>query len=184
MKNLTEEQQENLIAILKARFMKNMVRHPNIKWEDVEARLRKNEDKLWSLNEMEISGGEVDVIEYESQSDTFVFYDCAKESPLGRRSYCYDDEALQSRKENKPANSVVNLANMWGCELLDESAYRKLQEFGPFDLKTSSWLKTPDKIRKLGGAIFGDYRYEQVFIYHNGAESYYSARGFRCLLKV
>lgn len=183
-KELTKEQTKELIEILKARFDKNIKRHPHIDWLKVLAKLEVNPEKIWSLNEMEITGGEPDVIGFDNETGEYVFYDCSAESPIGRRSLCYDREALDKRKENKPKNSVVDMANVIGVELLNEAHYRTLQKLGNFDTKTSSWLKTPDDIRSLGGAIFGDCRYATVFVYHNGAESYYAARGFRGLLKV
>ena len=182
MKNkpqLSSEQQEELIKTLKTRFEKNPNRHENIQWEDVQKKLESNPEKLWSLNEMERTEGEPDVVVYDKKTDEYLFIDCSSESPKGRRSLCYDREALNSRKENKPANSAVDLANEIGIEILNEEQYRELQTLGNFDLKTSSWVKTPDEIRKLGGAVFCDKRYNTVFVYHNGAESYYAARGFR-----
>ena len=187
MKNkpqLSADQQEGLIKILKTRFEKNPNRHENIKWEDVQKKLESNPEKLWSLNEMERTEGEPDVIGYDKKTNEYIFIDCSLESPKGRRSLCYDRDALNSRKENKPTNSVVDLANEIGIEILDEEQYRELQSLGNFDLKTSSWVKTPDEIRKLGGAIFCDKRYNTVFLYHNGAESYYAARGFRGVLRI
>ncbi len=183
-KCLSQEQSQELLNILKVRFEKNINRHKNIEWHKIQAKLEANPEKLRSLNEMELSGGEPDVVCYDRETDTYIFYDCSAESPKGRRSVCYDAEALESRKEHKPQNSAVNMAFQIGIELLSEEQYRKLQEFGNFDLKTSSWVKTPDAIRKLGGALFCDKRYKQVFLYHNGAESYYGARGFRGLLRV
>lgn len=187
MKNkpqLSLEQQSELIKILKTRFEKNMTRHENINWEDVQKKLESNPDKLLSINEMERTEGEPDVVGYDKKTDEYLFFDCSAESPKGRRSICYDRKALDSRKENKPANSAIDLANEIGIEILDEAQYRHLQSLGNFDLKTSSWVKTPEDIRKLGGAVFCDKRYNTVFLYHNGAESYYSARGFRGFLKV
>ncbi|MDP9954876.1 hypothetical protein J2X97_000513 [Epilithonimonas hungarica] len=187
MKNkpqLSAEQQEELIKILKTRFEKNPNRHENIKWEDVQKKLESNPEKLWSLNEMESTEGEPDVIGYDKKTNEYIFIDCSLESPKGRRSLCYDRDALNSRKGNKPTNSAVDLANEIGIEILDEEQYRELQSLGNFDLKTSSWVKTPDEIRKLGGAIFCDKRYNTVFLYHNGAESYYAARGFRGVLRI
>ena len=185
MKNkLTQEQQEELIKILKSRFEKNKERHENINWNDVQKKLESQPEKLWSLSEMERTEGEPDVVSYDKGTNEYIFFDCSAESPKGRRSLCYDRKALDSRKENKPANSAVDLANEMGIEILDESQYRHLQSSGNFDLKTSSWVKTPDNIRNLGGAIFCDRRYNQIFLYHNGAESYYAARGFRGVLKV
>ena len=185
MKNkLPSEQQEELIKILKTRFEKNPNRHKNIKWENVQKKLESNPEKLWTLSEMERTEGEPDVVSYDKKTDQYLFFDCSAESPKGRRSLCYDRKALDSRKENKPANSATDLANEIGIEILDEAQYRELQNLGNFDLKTSSWVKTPEDIRKLGGAIFCDKRYNTVFLYHNGADSYYAARGFRGILKV
>lgn len=181
---LTASQSKELLDILKARFEKNAKRHKGIAWADVESRLQKHADKLWSLNEMEMTGGEPDVVGQDKKTGEYLFFDCAAESPKGRRSICYDHEALESRKEHKPANSAVNMAADMGIELLDEEQYRMLQTLGTFDLKTSSWIQTPAAIRKLGGAVFCDRRYDTVFLYHNGAESYYAARGFRGVLKV
>lgn len=183
-KILSFDNQQELIEILKTRFEKNPNRHKNIKWENVQKKLESNPEKLWSLNEMERTEGEPDVVSYDKNTDEYVFFDCSTESPKGRRSLCYDRKALNSRKENKPKNSAVDLANEIGIEILDEEQYRYLQTLGNFDLKTSSWIKTPDEIRKLGGAIFCDKRYNTVFLYHNGAESYYAARGFRGVLRV
>lgn len=190
-KKLSIEQQEALIQTLKVRFEKNINRHAGIDWAKVQARLESaaSVEKLWSLNEMELTGGEPDVIttlqtNNNKLADEYIFYDCSKESPTGRRSLCYDNEALESRKEHKPKNSAIGIAAAMGVEMLTEEEYRELQHFGNFDTKTSSWLKTPAAIRSLGGAIFGDFRYGQVFIYHNGAESYYGARAFRALLRV
>ncbi|WP_100610873.1 DUF4256 domain-containing protein [Confluentibacter lentus] len=184
IKALSPEQAQELVKILKARFEKNINRHKDINWANVQTKLEANPEKLWSLNEMEKTGGEPDVVDFDMKTGEYVFYDCSAESPKGRRSVCYDHEALEKRKEYKPADSAVNLATAMGVDLLNEEQYRALQKLGNFDTKTSSWLKTPNDIRKLGGAIFGDYRYATVFIYHNGAESYYAARGFRGLLKV
>lgn len=175
---------KELLDILKARFEKNAKRHKGIAWADVESKLLKNADKLWSLNEMEMTGGEPDVVGQDKKTGEYLFFDCATESPKGRRSICYDHEALESRKEHKPTNSAVNMAAEMGIELLDEEQYRMLQTLGAFDLKTSSWIQTPEAIRKLGGAVFCDRRYDTVFLYHNGAESYYAARGFRGVLRV
>ena len=183
-KELSPEQREELISILKTRFEKNMNRHKGLEWAKVQAKLETNSAKLWSLDDMETTGGEPDVVGYDEKTDEYIFYDCAAESPKDRRSFCYDREALDSRKANKPENSAVNLAAEMGIELLTEEQYQELQELGNFDLKTSSWLKTPADIRKLGGAIFGDRRFNRVFIYHNGADSYYAARGFRGSLRV
>ena len=183
-KELSPELREELLGTLKARFVKNMNRHKDLEWDKVQARLEADPVSLWSLNEMEITGGEPDIVGYDKKADKYLFYDCSPESPKGRRSICYDREALESRKENKPENSAIDMAEAMGIELLNEEEYRELQKLGRFDVKTSSWVKTPDSIRKLGGAIFCDCRYDTVFLYHNGAESYYSARGFRGSLKV
>ena len=183
-KELTAEQREELFTTLKARFGKNMGRHAGLAWTEVQAKLEINPEKLWSLNEMEITGGEPDVVRYDSTTGEYIFYDCSAESPKGRRSFCYDPAAWESRKENKPSNSALGMAADMGIEILTEEQYRALQQLGKFDVKTSSWVKTPAEIRKLGGAIFCDRRYDHVFTYHNGAESYYAARGFRGLLKV
>ena len=183
-KTINEQQEEKLLQILEERFETNKNRHPKIMWTDLVKRLKGNQNVLWSLEQMEISGGEPDVIHQEEALNEIVFYDCSKESPLGRRSLCYDEEALASRKKNKPGNSALGMAADMGVEILDEGDYRKLQEVFPFDLVSSSWIKTPEKIRDLGGALFGDCRYETVFIYHNGAESYYAGRGFRSKLVV
>lgn len=179
---LSASQRNNLLTILRSRFEKNMSRHKGIKWENVEAKL--TESQLWSLEEMEATGGEPDVIHYDKKNDTYLFFDCSAESPKGRRSLCYDRAALNARKEHKPANSIKDMAEEMGIELLNEEQYRFLQTLGKFDTKTSSWIETPAAIRKLGGALFGDCRYDHVFIYHNGADSYYAARGFRGMLKV
>ena len=181
---LLPEQRDELISILKARFEKNMKRHKGIAWSDVEAKLVANPGKLWSLDEMETTGGEPDVIGVDKKTGEFIFYDCAEESPKGRRSLCYDWQALESRKENKPANNALDMAAAMGIQILSEEQYRALQKLGDFDLKTSSWVETPPNIRALGGALFCDRRYGQVFVYHNGAESYYAARGFRGSLYV
>lgn len=178
------EQREEIIKILKARFEKNMNRHKNIEWTKVQPRLEDNTDKMWSLHEMEIIGGEPDVIGHNTKTGEFIFYDCSAESPKGRRSICYDREALQARKEFIPKNNAINMAATIGIELLTEEEYLELQKLGNFDTKTSSWIKTPSGIRKLGGAIFCDRRYDTAFVYHNGAESYYAARGFRGSLRV
>lgn len=183
-KKLSSTQSEALIKTLKARFEKYVNRHKDIAWEKVEAKLKASADKLAILFTMEETGGEPDVIAYNKKTDEYTFVDCAEESPKGRRSVCYDQKALDSRKENKPKNSAKKMAEEIGIELLTETQYRELQQLGNFDTKTSSWIETPTDIRKLGGAIFGDWRYGTVFIYHNGAESYYAARGFRGLLKV
>ncbi|MEO6254565.1 MAG: DUF4256 domain-containing protein [Ferruginibacter sp.] len=183
-KELSTKQCNELLNTLKTRFEKNMNRHKGIEWAKLQAKLEANTGKLWSLNEMEETGGEPDVIGHDKKTGEYIFYDCSAESPKARRSLCYDDEALESRKEHKPADSVVNMAADMNVELLTEEQYRELQKFGNFDMKTSSWVKTPAGIRKLGGAIFCDRRYNNVFTYHNGAESYYAARGFRVSLKV
>lgn len=182
--SLSVQESEALLSLLKTRFDKNINRHKDIEWSKVEAKLKGNSDKLWSLNEMERTGGEPDVIGYNNETDEYLFCDCATETPKGRRSICYDRAALDSRKEFKPENTAIDLANEMGIEILDEDSYRSLQKLGKFDMKTSSWIKTPDNIRKLGGALFADYRYETVFVYHNGASSYYAARAFRGILKV
>ncbi|REK74769.1 DUF4256 domain-containing protein [Paenibacillus paeoniae] len=180
----TPEEHEGLLKALKARFEKNMHRHEGLTWADIQAKLEAHTEKLWSLHEMEKSGGEPDVVGYEEKTDEYIFYDCSPESPKGRRSICYDREALESRKEHKPHNNAVEMAADMGIELLTEKQYQELQELGNYDLKTSSWVVTPAAIRKLGGAIFCDRRYDTVFVYHNGAESYYAARGFRGSLRV
>lgn len=179
---LSAAERDELLATLKRRFEKNMARHKSIRWEHVEARLEANPDKLWSLSQMEKTGGEPDVV--AEQKKAFIFFDCSPESPVGRRSLCYDHEALEKRKEHKPANSAVQMAEDMGIEILSEEQYRELQTLGTFDSKTSSWVATPSAIRKAGGAIFCDFRYGHVFVYHNGAESYYAARGFRGSLTV
>lgn len=185
MKNkLSLTDQEELLKIIKARFEKNRNRHEGLEWDKVQAKLEANPEKLWSLNEMEKTGGEPDVVNYDKNTGAYIFYDCSSESPKERRSLCYDRKALDSRKENKPKNNVEDVAAAMGITLLSETEYRELQKLGKFDSKTSSWIQTPDEIRKLGGAIFADYRYETIFIYHNGAESYYAARGFRGALKI
>jgi len=183
-KDLSPEEREELLSALETRFAKNVSRHPGLDWADVQAMLVANPEKLWSLHEMERTGGEPDVVGHDQQTGEYIFYDCAAESPKGRRSLCYDGEALASRKENKPRNSAVEMAAAMGIELLTEEQYRELQQVGHFDTKTSSWVKTPAAIRKLGGALFCDRRYDHVFVYHNGAESYYAARGFRGWLRV
>ncbi|MES2652960.1 MAG: DUF4256 domain-containing protein [Bacteroidota bacterium] len=183
-KELSSVQREELLATLKARFQHNINRHEGIEWAKVQAKLEKNAEKLWVLDEMEITGGEPDVVGYDKETDEYVFYDCSAESPKGRRSICYDHEALEARKEHKPGNSAMQMAADMGVEVLTEEQYRNLQRFGKFDTKTSSWIVTPPSIRKLGGALFGDYRYGTIFTYHNGAESYYAARGFRGSLRV
>ena len=182
--HLSSPQTEELLKILKSRFERNKNRHGNIEWAHVEEKLLKNPEKLWSLNEMESTGGEPDVIGQDETLGEFLFVDCSAETPKGSRSICYDHAALEARKEHKPANSAVNLANEMGVEILDEEQYRRLQTLGTFDAKTSSWIKTPEDIRSLGGAVFADFRYGKVFIYHNGADSYYGVRGFRGMLKV
>lgn len=181
---LSPEQQEDLLSVLKVRFEKNMNRHEGLEWAKIQAKLEANPDKLWSLNEMEQTGGEPDVVGYDEKKDEYIFYDCSVESPKGRRSICYDREALESRKKHKPENSAIDMAAAIGIELLSEEQYRELQKLGNFDMKTSSWVQTPSDIRKLGGALFCDRRYGQVFLYHNGADSYYAARGFRGSLRV
>ncbi|KOP64604.1 hypothetical protein AMS62_04565 [Bacillus sp. FJAT-18019] len=181
---LSTEQREGLLHTLRARFEKNMNRHTGLEWADVQAKLEANSEKLWSLHEMENTGGEPDVVGHDNKTGEYIFYDCSAESPKGRRSICYDREALDSRKEHKPKNNAVEMANDMGIELLTEEQYRVLQELGNFDTKTSSWVVTPASIRKLGGALFCDRRYDTVFVYHNGAESYYGARGFRGSLRV
>lgn len=183
-KELSQEQTEDLINTLQVRFEKNTSRHEGLDWANVQAKLEANREKLWSLHEMEATGGEPDVVGYDANTDEFIFYDCSAESPKGRRSLCYDREAWESRKNHKPENTAMDVAKEMGIELLTEEQYRQLQELGKFDLKTSSWVQTPDNIRKLGGAIFCDRRYDMVFMYHNGAESYYAARGFRGSLRV
>lgn len=183
-KKLSSEQHNELIKILKIRFNKNMNRHAAIEWKNVQTKLESNPEKLWSINEMEKTGGEPDVVGYDKETEEYIIYDCAAESPKERRSLCYDREALDSRKEFKPTNNVIDTATEMGVELLTEEQYRALQQLGKFDTKTSSWIKTPSKIRKLGGAIFADYRYDTVFVYHNGASSYYAARGFRASIRI
>jgi len=183
-KKLSSEQREELLNVLKVRFEKNMNRHKGLVWANVQAKLETNPEKLWSLNEMERTGGEPDVVGHDKKTGEYIFYDCSAESPKGRRSFCYDHEALEARKEHKPENSAIQMAADIGIEILTEEQYRELQKLGKFDTKTSSWIKTPDDIRKLGGAIFCDRRYNTVFVYHNGAESYYAVRGFRGSLKV
>jgi hypothetical protein len=182
--SLSKKQRQDLLRGLKARFEKNMNRHKDLQWPKIEARLEARTEKLWSLNEMGRTGGEPDVIGHDNEVGEYAFYDCSEESPKGRRSLCYDREALDSRKENKPKGSALEMARAIGIELLTEEQYRELQKLGSFDTKTSTWVKTPSRIRKLGGALFCDRRYDTVFVYHNGAESYYAARGFRGSLKV
>ncbi|MEZ4796033.1 MAG: DUF4256 domain-containing protein [Flavobacteriaceae bacterium] len=181
---ITSQQQKTLIETLKNRFDKHMNRHADIDWMQVQHKLEANPKKMWSLNEMEQTGGEPDVVGFDEQTGEFIFYDCSAESPSGRRSTCYDKEGLESRKQHKPDHNAIDLATEMKIELLTVEQYHKLQTFGKFDTKTSSWLQTPKEVRQLGGALFGDYRYGKVFIYHNGAQSYYAARGFRGVLKV
>lgn len=183
-KDLSTEQRTQLLKTLKDRFEKNSNRHKGLTWEKVQAKLDAAAEKLWSLNEMEKTGGEPDVVGFDKKTDEYIFYDCSAESPAGRRSICYDREGLDSRKEFKPKSNAIDMAATMGIELLTEEQYRELQQLGTFDTKTSSWIKTPAAIRKLGGAIFADHRYGTVFIYHNGAQSYYGGRAFRGLLKV
>lgn len=183
-KKLSAAESAALLKILEARFEKNMNRHKGIDWAKVEAKLRNNTEKLWSLHEMEATGGEPDVVGHDKKNGEYIFFDCSAESPKDRRSICYDRKALDSRKENKPKNNAVDMAADMGIELLTEEEYRQLQQLGDFDTKTSSWIKTPDAIRKLGGAVFCDRRYDTIFLYHNGAESYYAARGFRGAVRV
>jgi hypothetical protein len=183
-KELSPEQAEELLSILEARFEKNMNRHKELEWVNVQAKLEANTEKLWSLDEMEITGGEPDVVGYDKKTGEYIFYDCSVESPKGRRSVCYDREGLESRKEHKPENNAIDMATAMGIELLTEEQYQELQGLGNFDTKTSSWLKTSAGIRKRGGAIFADRRYDHVFVYHNGAASYYAVRGFRGALRV
>ena len=183
-KELPPEQRKELLRALKARFEKNMHRHQGLEWAKVQARLEANAEKLWSLNEMESTGGEPDVVGHDKRAGEYIFYDCSPESPKGRRSLCYDREALDSRKENKPKGNAIDTAAAIGVDLLTEEQYREMQTLGNFDAKTSSWVKTPSAIRKLGGALFCDRRFNTVFVYHNGAESYYAARAFRGSLKV
>jgi hypothetical protein len=183
-KELSSEQRKELLGALKARFEKNMNRHKGLEWADVQARLEAHPEKLWSIGEMERTGGEPDVVAQDKKTGEYIFYDCAEDSPKGRRSLCYDREALDSRKENKPKDNAMDMAAAMGIELLTEEEYRELQKLGDFDTKTSSWVKTPSPIRKLGGALFCDRRFDTVFVYHNGAESYYAARAFRGWLRV
>ena len=181
---LSSEQQFELIDILHARFIKNMYRHNEVEWSKILTKLEKNPGKMWSLHQMEITGGEPDVVGYDEDKGEFIFFDCVPESPKGRRSLCYDRQALNARKEFKPENSVMDMATAMGIDVMNETEYRQLQTLGKFDTKTSSWIITPDEIRKLGGALFMEYRYETVFVFHNGASSYYAARGFRGSLRV
>jgi hypothetical protein len=183
-RELSPEERAELLTELKARFEKNMKRHRGLEWPKIQAKVEANTEKLWSLNEMERTGGEPEVVGHDKKTGEYVFYDCSAESPRGRRSLCYDREALESRKENKPANNAVDMAAAMGIELLTEEQYRELQKLGNFDAKTSSWVKTPADVRSLGGALFCDFRFGKVFVYHNGAESYYAARGFRGSIKV
>ena len=183
-KEFSPEQREELLRALKARFEKNMNRHKGLEWAKVQAKLETNTEKLWSLHEMETTGGEPDVVGHDKKTGEYIFYDCSAESPKGRRSVCYDRKALESRKEHKPKNSAIEMAADMGIELLTEEEYRELQKLGNFDTKTSSWIITPADIRKLGGALFADYRYGNVFVYHNGAQSYYGARAFRGSLRL
>src|SRR5258707_9034284 len=183
-KELSPEKREQLLRALKARFEKNRSRHKGLEWAKVKAKLEANAEKLWSLNEMERTGGEPDIVGYDKKTGEYIFFDCSAESPKGRRNVCYDREALESRKEHKPENNAIDIAAAMSIELLTEEQYRELQKLGEFDTKTSSWVKTPSDIRKLGGALFGDRRFGHVFVYHNGAESYYAARGFRGSLRV
>ena len=183
-KNLSSKQSEELLKVLKVRFEKHMQRHPHLEWHKVAKKLGANPTKLWSLNEMERTDGEPDIISYDEKTDEYIFVDCAAESPKGRRSLCYDRAAWESRKEFKPKDNAQDMATATGIELLTEEQYRELQKLGNFDTKTSSWIKTPTAIRRLGGAIFCDRRYDHIFVYHNGAESYYASRGFRGILRV
>jgi hypothetical protein len=183
-KELSPVPREELLGALKARFEQNTNRHEGLEWARIQERLEAKPEKLWSLSEMERTGGEPDVVDHDAETGEYIFYDCSAQSPAGRRSVCYDREALESRKENKPGNSAMDMAAAMGIELLTEAQYRALQKLGEFDTKTSSWVKTPTDIRELGGAIFADFRYGHVFVYHNGAESYYAARGFRGSLRV
>jgi len=183
-KKMSKKQHEEIIKILRSRFEKNMIRHKGLEWIKVQAKIEANTEKLWSLNEMERTGGEPDVVRYNNKTDEYIFYDCSEESPKGRRSICYDLEGLESRKEHKPENNAIGMASDMGIELLTEEQYRELQKLENFDKKTSSWIKTPAEIRKLGGAIFAEFRYGNIFIFHNSASSYYSARGFRGSLNI
>jgi len=181
---LSSDQQDALLKVLQIRFEKNMQRHADLDWNKIQSKLEANPEKLWSLDEMERTEGEPDVIGFDKKTNEYLFVDCSAESPKGRRSVCYDHEALEKRKEHKPQNSAINMAEEMGVEILNEEQYRQLQQLGKFDAKTSSWIKTPSEIRKLGGAVFCDFRYNTVFLYHNGADSYYAARGFRGILKL
>ena len=183
-KKLSPKESQELLKLLKARFEKNMNRHKGIEWSKVQAKLEAKPEKMWSLDEMEITGGEPDVVGFDKKTGEYIFYDCSAETPKDRRSFCYDNEALKSRKEHKPKNSAIGMAAEMGIEILSEEEYRDLQKLGKFDTKTSSWIKTPVDIRKLGGAIFADFRFGRVFVYHNGAESYYAGRAFRGSLRV
>lgn len=183
-KGIPAEQREKIIKVLKARFEKNMNRHSGLEWAKVQDKLEGNAEKLWSLSEMERTGGEPDIVDYDKNSDEYVYFDCSTETPKGRRNVCYDREALELRKEYKPKSTAVDMAVAMGVEILTEEQYRQLQKLGSFDTKTSSWIKTPSDIRKLGGALFADFRYGNVFVYHNGASSYYAARGFRGWIRV
>ncbi len=183
-KDISKEEQNDLLEVLRRRFEKNLSRHENLHWQVIKKRLKNNPSVLQTLFFMENTGGEPDVIFYDEKANKYTFIDCSKESPVGRRSLCYDQKALKYRKKNKPKNSALSLARSIGIKILDEADYRKLQELGDFDLKTSSWIKTPDNIRNLGGALFCDFRYNTLFVYHNGAESYYQSRGFRGLVKI
>lgn len=183
-KELLPEEHEELLKTLKTRFEKNTNRHKDLDWEKVQIKLESSPEKLWSLSEMEKTGGEPDVVSFDEKTNEYIFFDCSAESPKGRRSVCYDNEAQETRKEFKPENNVIDMASTMGIELLTEEQYRELQQLGKFDQKTSSWIKTPTEIRKLGGALFADFRYNTVFVYHNGAQSYYAARGFRGALRV
>jgi len=183
-KDMKAKQREELLKALKTRFEKNMNRHKGLEWATLQAKLEANTEKLWSLNEMERTGGEPDVVDYDKKTDEYIFYDCSAESPKGRRNDCYDREAQEARKEHKPENNAIDMAAAIGIELLNEDQYRELQKLGEFDTKTESWIQTPTDIRRLGGALFCDRRYDKVFVYHNGAESYYAARGFRGSLRV
>jgi hypothetical protein len=183
-KELSGERREEIMKALKSRFEKNMDRHKGLEWAELQVKLEANNEKLWSLNEMEKTGGEPDVVGHSKETGEYIFYDCSAESPKGRRSVCYDREGQESRKEHKPENNAIDMATAMGVEILTEEEYRELQKLGNFDTKTSSWVKTPSEIRKLGGALFADFRYGNVFVYHNGAPSYYAARGFRAALRV